>query len=111
MRNPFNDLATAAPRALDSLLGPNNRNNTTGKDGNNKKTDKKTRDERACSFDLDLSGLNLGGGGGTSLASASMTDEGSVVSSFTLEGLASEVTSEFAAEALDATTNDDASPN
>lgn len=108
MRNPFNDLATAAPRALDSLLGPKN---TACNDGNKKKTDKKTRDERACSFDLDLSGLTLGGGSGTSLASASVTDEGSVVSSFTLEGLASEVTSEFAAEALDATTNDDASPN
>ena len=111
MRNPVNYLATAAPRALDSLLGPNN--STGSKDGNGKKkTDKKTRDERACSFDLDLSGLTLGGGGGTSLASASVTDEGSVVSSFTLEGLSSEMTSELAVDlALDATANEDASPN
>ncbi|EJK45115.1 hypothetical protein THAOC_36294 [Thalassiosira oceanica] len=109
MRNPVNYLASAAPRALDSLLGPNSA--TGSKDGNKKKTDKKTRDERACSFDLDLSGLTLSGGGGTSLASASVTDEGSVVSSFTLEGLSSEMTSELAVDLALDTANDDASPN
>lgn len=81
MRNPVNRLATAAPRALDSLLVKKSDNNTTS-------TEKKQ--ERTCSFDLDLSGLKLldsralsgGGGGGSS------TEEGSVV---TFEDLSAEL--------------------
>jgi hypothetical protein len=50
MRNPVNRLATAAPRALDSLL----KCNTTSASAE-KKEDKKIR---AISFDLDLSALD-----------------------------------------------------
>ncbi|KAL7543919.1 hypothetical protein ACHAXR_013298 [Thalassiosira sp. AJA248-18] len=58
MKNPVNRIATAAPRALDSLLGKkgDGPNNT-----DKKKQQQKERRERMCSFDLDLSGLNLEG--------------------------------------------------
>jgi len=52
MKNPVNRLATAAPRALDSLLG--------GKTNSQEEANNKNRNrDRTCSFDLDLSGLNL----------------------------------------------------
>lgn len=82
MRNPVNRLATAAPRALDSLL-------VKKSDTNNTTTSTEKKQERTCSFDLDLSGLKLldsralsGGGGGSS------TEEGSVV---TFEDLSAEL--------------------
>lgn len=53
MRNPVNRLATAAPRALDSILsGAKAAANPT-----NEKRD--TRTTRAISFDLDLSALEM----------------------------------------------------
>jgi hypothetical protein len=82
MRNPVNRLATAAPRALDSLL-------VKKSDTNNNTTSTEKKQERTCSFDLDLSGLKLldslalsGGGGSNS------TEEGSVV---TFEDLSAEL--------------------
>ncbi|EED87389.1 predicted protein [Thalassiosira pseudonana CCMP1335] len=82
MRNPVNRLATAAPRALDSLL-------VKKSDTNNTTTSTEKKQERTCSFDLDLSGLKLldsralsGGGGGGN------TEEGSVV---TFEDLSAEL--------------------
>ena len=82
MRNPVNRLATAAPRALDSLL-------VKKSDTNNTTTSTEKKQERTCSFDLDLSGLKLldsralsGGGGGSN------TEEGSVV---TFEDLSAEL--------------------
>lgn len=84
MRNPVNRLATAAPRALDSLL-------VKKSDTNNTTTSTEKKQERTCSFDLDLSGLKLldslalsGGGGG----GGSSTEEGSVV---TFEDLSAEL--------------------
>jgi hypothetical protein len=53
MRNPVNCLATAAPRALDSLFA-----GTSNKSGSEKKEKKETtRSSRTTSFDLDLSSL------------------------------------------------------
>ena len=99
MRNPVNRLATAAPRALDSLLEPKDKSN-----------EKSTRQDRTCSFDLDLSGLKIIDSG-SSLASASIDDEGSVVTSLTLEQLSSELSSsEFSVDWTD-TMEKDASPN
>ncbi|KAL3775437.1 hypothetical protein ACHAWO_000667 [Cyclotella atomus] len=52
MRNPVNRLATAAPRALDSLLSGGN------KSGSKPTSEKETRTSRTTSFDLDLSVLD-----------------------------------------------------
>ncbi|KAL7526757.1 hypothetical protein ACHAXR_001635 [Thalassiosira sp. AJA248-18] len=91
MKNPVNRLATAAPRALDSLLGGNK--STTSQDSH-EKNKQQQRKERACSFDLDLSGLrldssssSLGSGG---LSEGSIAEEGSVV---TFEDLSKELSS------------------
>ena len=54
MKNPLNHLATAAPRALDSLLQQQKEDANKKKNANNN-----SKKERTCSFDLDLSGLNL----------------------------------------------------
>mmetsp|Transcript_36504 Transcript_36504/g.65729 ORF Transcript_36504/g.65729 Transcript_36504/m.65729 type:complete len:113 (+) Transcript_36504:260-598(+) len=76
MKNPVNRLATAAPRALDSLLGGNK---STAQDSNEKK-----QRERTCSFDLDLSGLTLDScsssiAASVDLSGGSIAEEGSVV--------------------------------
>jgi len=74
MKNPVNRLATAAPRALESILAP--------KDDGNKKKNKQEelRRERTRSFDIDLSGLNLDSSpslsGGSSIAG--LTSAGSI---------------------------------
>mmetsp|Transcript_13265 Transcript_13265/g.32247 ORF Transcript_13265/g.32247 Transcript_13265/m.32247 type:complete len:122 (+) Transcript_13265:224-589(+) len=81
MKTPFNRLATAAPRALDSLLVGGKQQ----QDSKNKKTSSK---ERTCSFDLDLSGLNLdslpGRGGSVAGFSSggSIAEEGGSVVTF-----------------------------
>ena len=54
MRNPVNRLATAAPRALDSILSGSNK---TGASSTNDKKDMHT--SRTKSFDLDLSALDM----------------------------------------------------
>ena len=96
MKNPVNRLATAAPRALDSLLGTSK--STTSQDTH----DKKKQRERTCSFDLDLSGLNLDsssgsipGGSSVGLSASSIAEEGSVV---TFEDLSSEFANEISKE-------------
>jgi hypothetical protein len=94
MKNPVNRLATAAPRALDSIL-------STSKDSHHEMKQKK---ERSCSFDLDLSGLHLDarsrsgigasssvGASSGGLSGGSITEEGSIV---TFEDL-SEFTNEL----------------
>mmetsp|Transcript_41398 Transcript_41398/g.70877 ORF Transcript_41398/g.70877 Transcript_41398/m.70877 type:complete len:105 (-) Transcript_41398:289-603(-) len=76
MKNPVNRLATAAPRALDSLLGGNTKEQQ-------KNPNQQLKRERTCSFDLDLSGLNLDSSSasvGTSVGGCgSIAEEGSVV--------------------------------
>ena len=84
MKNPVNRLATAAPRALDSLLQQQK------KDANKKNTNNNSKKERTCSFDLDLSGLNLldndgsGSVGGSSVgfSGGSIAEEGGSVVTF-----------------------------
>ena len=84
MKNPVNRLATAAPRALDSLLQQQK------KDANKKNTYNNSKEERTCSFDLDLSGLNLldndgsGSVGGSSVgfSGGSIAEEGGSVVTF-----------------------------
>ena len=94
MKNPVNRLATSVPRALDSLL--ETKTMKQEEDGNKQKQQQKKK-ERTCSFDLDLSGLNLldssiDGGGGSTLGSGStigsITEEcnGSVVTFEELDG-------------------------
>eukprot|EP00584_Thalassiosira_punctigera_P005519 CAMPEP_0172527850 /NCGR_PEP_ID=MMETSP1067-20121228/2406_1 /TAXON_ID=265564 ORGANISM="Thalassiosira punctigera, Strain Tpunct2005C2" /NCGR_SAMPLE_ID=MMETSP1067 /ASSEMBLY_ACC=CAM_ASM_000444 /LENGTH=108 /DNA_ID=CAMNT_0013311659 /DNA_START=173 /DNA_END=499 /DNA_ORIENTATION=+ len=108
MKNPINQLATAAPRAFDSLLGGNKET----KEANDKK--KKQDRERTCSFDLDLSALSLdgassigngsiGGGSVSAICGGSIAEEGSVV---TFEDL-----SEFASAAELSLKADPPSPN
>jgi hypothetical protein len=53
MRNPVNRLATAAPRALDSLLSGGN------KGGSKSTNEKETRTSHTTSFDLDQSILDM----------------------------------------------------
>ena len=57
MKNPVNRLATSVPRALDSLLETKTMKQED--DDNKQKQKKQQQKERTCSFDLDLSGLNL----------------------------------------------------
>ena len=94
MKNPVNRLATSVPRALDSLLETKTMKQED--DDNNKQKQQKKK-ERTCSFDLDLSGLNLldtsiSGGGSSTLGSGStigsITEEcnGSVVTFEELDG-------------------------
>ena len=91
MKNPVNRLATAAPRALDSLL-----ETKTKKQEDDNKQQQQKKKERTCSFDLDLSGLilldNSSINGGSTLGSGStigsITEEcnGSVVTFKELDG-------------------------
>ncbi len=114
MKNPVNRLATAAPRALDSLLGGGTSKSTTSKDTH----DKKKQRERTCSFDLDLSGLNLdsssgsiSGGSSVGLSASSIAEEGSVV---TFEDLSSEFANEISKEwnaNMEGSSNGAPSPN
>ena len=84
MKNPVNRLATAAPRALDSLLQQQK------KDSNKKNTNNNSKKERTCSFDLDLSGLNLldndgsssVGGSSVGFSGGSIAEEGGSVVTF-----------------------------
>ena len=84
MKNPVNRLATAAPRALDSLLQQQK------KDSNKKNTNNNSKKERTCSFDLDLSGLNLldndgsssVGGSSVAFSGGSIAEEGGSVVTF-----------------------------
>ena len=84
MKNPVNRLATAAPRALDSLLQQQK------KDSNKKNTNNNSKKERTCSFDLDLSGLNLldndggssVGGSSVGFSGGSIVEEGGSVVTF-----------------------------
>ena len=84
MKNPVNRLATAAPRALDSLLQQQK------KDANKKNTNNNSKKERTCSFDLDLSGLNLldndgsssVGGSSVAFSGGSIAEEGGSVVTF-----------------------------
>ena len=84
MKNPVNRLATAAPRALDSLLQQQK------KDANKKNTNNNSKKERTCSFDLDLSGLNLldndgsssVGGSSVGFSGGSIAEEGGSVVTF-----------------------------
>ena len=66
MKNPVNRLATAAPRALDSLLCG----------GEKKEDEKKTKQQqnkaRTCSFDLDLSLLDTSSSGSSVTGSSSV---------------------------------------
>lgn len=70
MKNPVNRLATAAPRALDSLL----------RGGEKKEDEKKTKQQqqqqqnkaRTCSFDLDLSLLDTSSSGSSVTGSSSV---------------------------------------
>mmetsp|Transcript_15784 Transcript_15784/g.34165 ORF Transcript_15784/g.34165 Transcript_15784/m.34165 type:complete len:109 (+) Transcript_15784:611-937(+) len=101
MKTPFNRLATAAPRALDSLLGGTK---STSQDSHEKK-----QRERTCSFDLDLSGLKLDssssvGASSVGMSGSSIAEEGSVV---TFQDL-SELTHELS---LDWTNVDDGMPS
>ncbi|KAL7523677.1 hypothetical protein ACHAWF_000621 [Thalassiosira exigua] len=76
MKNPVNRLATAAPRALDSLL--------QGEQKRKRTPPKQERKERTCSFDLDLSGLKLdapAASGGSAGGSTAAGVGGSVVES------------------------------
>ena len=69
MKNPVNRLATSVPRALDSLL--ETKTMKQEEEDTNKQKQQQKKKERTCSFDLDLSGLNLldtssiNGGSGT----------------------------------------------
>ena len=92
MKNPVNRLATSVPRALDSLL-----ETKTKQQEDDNKQKKQQKKERTCSFDLDLSGLNLldnssinGGSGtlGSGSTIGSITEEcnGSVVTFEELDG-------------------------
>ena len=98
MKNPVNRLATAAPRALDSLLGTPA---STSQDSSDKKQQQQRR-ERTCSFDLDLSGLNMdrcsgsvGGASSVGLCGSSIAEEGSVVTFEDLSELAHELSLEW----------------
>ena len=95
MKNPVNRLATSVPRALDSLLETKTKQQED--DTKQKKQQQQKKKERTCSFDLDLSGLNLLdsssiNGGGSTLGSGStigsITEEcnGSVVTFEELDG-------------------------
>ncbi|KAL9179109.1 hypothetical protein ACHAXT_000151 [Thalassiosira profunda] len=98
MKNPVNRLATACPRALDSIIGANK---STAKDAPEKKR------ERTCSFDLDLSGLKPDGAGGRGsgsvaggstvggLSGSSIAEEGSVVTFEELGDLTKEMSLEW----------------
>ena len=92
MRNPVNSLATAAPRALDSLLVSNQNNTKNKKSTASSSSHQEGRQERSWSFDLmgidilddaasttNTATTSVGGGG-----------EGSVV---TFEDLSSDFTS------------------
>lgn len=57
MKNPVNRLATSVPRALDSLL--ETKTMKQEEEDTNKQKQQQKKKERTCSFDLDLSGLNL----------------------------------------------------
>ena len=94
MKNPVNRLATSVPRALDSLLETKTKQQED--DTKQKKQQQNKKKERTCSFDLDLSGLNLldnssiNGGGtlGSGSTIGSITEEcnGSVVTFEELDG-------------------------
>ena len=77
MKNPVNRLATAAPRALDSLL-----ETKTKKQEDDNKQKQQQKKERTCSFDLDLSGLNLLDN--SSIYGSSTLGSGSTIGSITL---------------------------
>lgn len=87
MKNPVNRLATAAPRALDSLLG--------GKKSTAQESNEKKQRERRCFFDLDLSGLKLDSsssvGGSVGFSGSSIAEEGSVVTYDDLSEMAHEL--------------------
>jgi len=96
MKIPVNRLATSVPRALDSLLETKTMKQEE-EDTNYKQQQKQKKKERTCSFDLDLSGLNLldtssinGGSGtlGSGSTIGSITEEcnGSVVTFEELDG-------------------------
>ena len=111
MKNPVNRLATACPRALDSIIGANK---STPKDAHEKK-----KRERTFSFDLDLSGLKPDGAGGRGsgsvaggstvggLSGSSIAEEGSVV---TFEELG-DLTKEMSLEWRDAEAGDGGVPS
>lgn len=56
MRNPVNRLATAAPRAFDSVFTGTPNKNTSSSSSSSRDT-KEARSTRSISFDLDLSSL------------------------------------------------------
>ena len=88
MRNPVNRLATAAPRALDSLLAGNKQQKHQSHDGEAHEK----KQERSWSFDFDFID-KINGGVGMGMGSSgvgSVGEEGSVV---TFEDLSSEFTS------------------
>ena len=87
MKNPVNRLATAAPRALDSLL-----ETKTKKQEDDNKQKQQQKKERTCSFDLDLSGLNLLDN--SSINGSSTLGSGSTIGSITEECNGSVVTFE-----------------
>mmetsp|Transcript_24654 Transcript_24654/g.44510 ORF Transcript_24654/g.44510 Transcript_24654/m.44510 type:complete len:126 (+) Transcript_24654:175-552(+) len=72
MKNPVNRLATAAPRALDSLLGGTKSQNSREEAA----TKNRSGRDRTRSFDLDLSGLNLDGNGGSVAAGGGSVGDG-----------------------------------
>jgi len=96
MKNPVNRLATSVPRALDSLLETKTMKQEED-DTKQKKQQQQKKKERTCSFDLDLSGLNLldnssinGGGStlgsGSTIGSINEECNGSVVTFEELDG-------------------------
>lgn len=75
MKNQVKHLATAAPHALDAILLGN-------KVEQKSDSKEKKQRERACSFDLDLSGLKLDNSSstvGSRSVGGSIAEEGSVV--------------------------------
>ena len=90
MKNPVNRLATSVPRALDSLL----ETKTMKQEDDNKqqKQQQQKKKERTCSFDLDLSGLNLLDN--SSINGSSTLGSGSTIGSITEECNGSVVTFE-----------------
>ncbi|KAL7521394.1 hypothetical protein ACHAWX_006065 [Stephanocyclus meneghinianus] len=91
MRNPVNRIATAAPRALESLFKGNSGGDKKAKQEDSLKT-------RAVSFDLDLSALPENGVG-----EQGRTEGGSTSSVVTFEELMSDMMMEEMASVVDVT--------
>ena len=68
MKNPVNRLATAAPRALDSLL----RGSEKKEDEKKTKQQQQQQNKATCSFDLDLSLLDTSSSGSSVTGSSSV---------------------------------------